>query len=438
NFKRSPVAIYSLGFSELTIDTCRFEGFEYTVCFGEGSKGTIQNCLVMDSGHQGITLYAGADVKVLGNVVTGSGYHGVRSTGGTLNMKDNLIINNKNRGVYLGNRSALGTIENNVIIGNGTGISGFAQSNVTIQRNVIADTGFAGIDMRDSCRLSIRDNIIKGNDRGLALFKESGTNTNKTYRNTFWQNKTETENISPSEDSITSDPLFNDAANGDFSLKPGPVLQAKQGLENPETFIKLWKKWKNRADKNEPFAETNANKKQDGLEFRIAPDSVEPSRNTSLLTPEQELKYKEDLRQNGPEAGWKRNDEYIWLLLRDELPSTFPITQEYRGRRYLLVCNRKPFIMLLDGSWDIKQIREVSDNMSMPAISLEFDQKVGEQFYQLTSSNIKRSLAIIFDGVVIAAPTIESATRSKVMITGSFTEDEIQTMIKALKDDISS
>jgi parallel beta-helix repeat protein len=45
---------------------------------------------------------------------------------GTLNMTDNLIINNANRGVYLGNKSARGTIANNVIIDNGTGIGGIA------------------------------------------------------------------------------------------------------------------------------------------------------------------------------------------------------------------------------------------------------------------------------------------------------------------------
>jgi hypothetical protein len=41
-------------------------------------------------------------------------------------MTDNLIINNANRGVYLGNKSARGTIANNVIIDNGTGIGGIA------------------------------------------------------------------------------------------------------------------------------------------------------------------------------------------------------------------------------------------------------------------------------------------------------------------------
>jgi beta-lactamase regulating signal transducer with metallopeptidase domain len=256
NFRRCPVAINSMGFSELKIDTCRFEGFEYTVCFGQGTKGTIQNSMIMDSGHQGIMLYAGATAEVIGNVVTGSRYHAVRSTGGTLNMTDNLIINNANRGVYLGNKSARGIISNNVIIGNGTGISGFARTNVKVENNVIADSSYAGIGMRDSCSLSIRNNIFKGNERGWILFKEGSRNSNTVYKNTFWRNKVDAENMDKTADSIAVDPGFVDADNGDFSLKPGLALQQKQGLKNPEIFKKLWKVWKNRRDKNIPFTKS--------------------------------------------------------------------------------------------------------------------------------------------------------------------------------------
>jgi hypothetical protein len=168
-------------------------------------------------------------------------------------MTDNLIINNANRGVYLGNKSARGTIANNVIIGNGTGVDGFARSDVEVENNVIADSSYAGIGMRDSCSLSIRNNIFRGNERGMILFKEAGGNGNTVYRNTFWLNKADVENLDKTFDSIIADPGFTDAESGDFSLKPGPALQQKQGLTNPEIFKMLWKRWQNRADKNEPF-----------------------------------------------------------------------------------------------------------------------------------------------------------------------------------------
>ena len=83
----------------------------------------ISDCLILNPGHCGITVYSGSTIDVARNIITGSRYHGVRSTGGTLNMHDNLIIRNKNRGIYLGNKSASGHVSNNVILGNGTGIS---------------------------------------------------------------------------------------------------------------------------------------------------------------------------------------------------------------------------------------------------------------------------------------------------------------------------
>jgi nitrous oxidase accessory protein NosD len=252
NFKRSPVAINAIGFSNLTINTCRFEGFEYTVCYGEGTEGTIQDSLVMGSGHQGILLYSGATVKIIRNVVTGSKYHGVRSTGGTLDMRDNLIIENANRGVYLGNKSAHGTITNNIITGNRiVGISGFAQSDVKIYNNLILDSGQVGIGAQASCRFLLKDNIIKGNPSGIVVFLKEGARRGNLLirRNTFWNNETDTENCEKAPGSISEEPAFRDPANGDFSLTGGKVMEQKQGLTDPKVFKALWKRWKNLADK---------------------------------------------------------------------------------------------------------------------------------------------------------------------------------------------
>ncbi|MHC4418441.1 MAG: right-handed parallel beta-helix repeat-containing protein, partial [Planctomycetota bacterium] len=251
NFKRCPTAIRAVGFSELLIDGCRFDGFEYTVCYGEGTEGTIQDCVITASGHQGISLYEAAKVRIERNIVAGSKYHGVRSTGGTLFMKDNLIINNDNRGVYLGNKSARGIISNNVIMGNECGISGFAESNVTIKNNVITDSSYAGIQMANSSTLAIGRNIICNSERGLILSGEGDKNDNSVLKNTFWKNKIDAENFARPADSILAEPAFRDPGNGDFSLTGGKPLEQKQGLTNPES---LWEIWQRHADKNGPLS----------------------------------------------------------------------------------------------------------------------------------------------------------------------------------------
>jgi hypothetical protein len=172
--------------------------------------------------------------------VAGSLFHGVRNTGGKMDLRDNLIIDNKNRGVYLGNKSASGQIVNNVIIRNGAGISGFERSELQITNNVIAESNYSGVDMRSSCSLTIRDNIICDNTQGVVEFKEGEVGANKLLANTFWQNKADVNNIEKSANCLNAEPLFNDSKSGDFSLKDGPVKKAGHGLKNPQILKILW------------------------------------------------------------------------------------------------------------------------------------------------------------------------------------------------------
>lgn len=255
--QQSPVAVQALGFTDLTISTCRFQGFEYTICFGDGTTGTLEDSLIMDCGHQGIILYTGTKGTVRGNVFTGSGYHAVRNTGGTLTLQDNLIIDNKNRGVYLGNKSSGGVIRNNLIVRNATGINGFARATYTIENNVITDSSYAGIAMQESCRLTIRKNILQGNERGIALATGGEKGENICKDNTLWKNNNDSENFTLPNESIRQDPQFSSPATGDYSLKDGASKTGRHGLSNPEVFPALWKRWQNRTSENEPFGDSS-------------------------------------------------------------------------------------------------------------------------------------------------------------------------------------
>ncbi|MHC4567913.1 MAG: right-handed parallel beta-helix repeat-containing protein, partial [Planctomycetota bacterium] len=96
--KRCPSAIDCLGFSNVRIENCRFEGFEFTIACTGGAESVITDSLILNPGHCGATVYSGSKMEVARTIVTGSGYHAIRNTGGTLLAHDNLIINNKNRG----------------------------------------------------------------------------------------------------------------------------------------------------------------------------------------------------------------------------------------------------------------------------------------------------------------------------------------------------
>jgi len=243
NTKRCPSALQCLGFSNVKLENCRFEGFEFTIAYSGGAEGSIADCLVLNPGHCGISVYSGSTLEITRTIVTGSGYHAVRSTGGVLLAHDNLIINNKNRGFYLGNKSASGRISNNVILGNGTGISAFAQTDVTIESNLILDSEYAGLGSRDSCPITVKSNVFQGNTRGIIVFEETGRSRVNLGRNTFWGNQTDGENVARPAGSVLVDPRFRAAEQGDFSPQADEVTRAGQGLTDPGVFRALWARW---------------------------------------------------------------------------------------------------------------------------------------------------------------------------------------------------
>ncbi len=59
------------------------------------------------------------------------------------------------------------------------------------------------------------------------------------------------------------------------------------------------------------------------------------------------------------------------------------------------------------------------DQNMRPVVVFKLNADGGERFYDLTSKNINKPLAIVLDGQVISAPTIQSAIRNEGTITGS-------------------
>jgi hypothetical protein len=236
------VAINALGFCAVKLEQCHIDGFDFPVQFSDGAQGILSDCVIWKPGHAGITVGPDCSVEVVRCLVAGSAYHGVRCTGGKLTATDNLVIGNKNRGFYLGNKSAQGVIRNNVILDNGTGISGFSQSEVEVVNNLIGKSDFAGLDARDTCRLHVHRNLFLDNTRALVLIKESGNNRNSVQANLHWGNKTDAENFEPTPVFVHGDPQLKDVANGDFA-PTDPNLLKGHGLQDASVMKTLWAKW---------------------------------------------------------------------------------------------------------------------------------------------------------------------------------------------------
>ncbi len=243
NFQRSPGAVFVRGFSEMVLSNCDFEGFEYVVCYGEGTKGMMTDCFIRDCGHQGVILYRGATATVQRNIITGSRYHAVRTTGGKLIMKENLIIKNRNRGVYLGNKAGNGTITDNLLIENGVGVDGISACTFLVQNNVIMKSGSAAVTARPYAALTVQQNVLVDNPWGIVVSKKDGDVSpvrSKIGVNLFWNNKNDTENCESKGD-IKVDPMFVKPDKGNFTV--GHKKLRKMGLQKPKVLYELWCKY---------------------------------------------------------------------------------------------------------------------------------------------------------------------------------------------------
>jgi len=82
-----------------------------------------------------------------------------------------------------------------------------------------------------------------------------------------------------------------------------------------------------------------------------------------------------------------------------------------------------------------KLLRNAEANFSegKMVVSFEWSPEGGDKFYDLTSKNYQRKLAIILDGVVITAPVIQAALRTTGEISGGFTPPKARELALLLK-----
>ncbi len=128
----------------------------------------------------------------------------------------------------------------------------------------------------------------------------------------------------------------------------------------------------------------------------------------------------------------KKAVEYFVLARDPELDAKKPEKEGVGARR------TRP----VDGSFLLNAL--VSEEAGRPAVSFALNQEGTELFRTLTRKNVptgdgpdemkvKRHLAIIFDGQVLSAPTINSEVGGQGQITGSFTKEEVQSMVDILR-----
>jgi preprotein translocase subunit SecD len=82
---------------------------------------------------------------------------------------------------------------------------------------------------------------------------------------------------------------------------------------------------------------------------------------------------------------------------------------------------------------DLRNARVSVDENNRPAVSFTLSNDGGRKFGKVSGENIGRQLAIILDGHVQSAPTLETRITTEGRITGSFTPEEVQNLSLILR-----
>lgn len=177
--------------------------------------------------------------------------------------------------------------------------------------------------------------------------------------------------------------------------------------------------------------ESEPNDALGALEFRVAPLQI----GSGSLTTKEIDRCRKDLAENGPSASMERDDEFVWMKIMPGVKLHGGlITEEYQAAEYLFVHNWPPSAMSSAAGWGLRSVaKNTTDAMGRPAVQFLFHREGADRFYYLTSANIGQTLAVIVEGKVVSAPNISTAVRSQAIITGDFTSEQIDDIVKTLR-----
>ncbi len=112
------------------------------------------------------------------------------------------------------------------------------------------------------------------------------------------------------------------------------------------------------------------------------------------------------------------------LDFKSALPSEvelFPMDEEKQGQASSLPLNKEP---LMTGE-DISDARPAYGESATPYVAINFNSKGASTFERVTGENIKKRMAIVLDGKIHSAPTIQDKIAGgRASITGNFTVEE--------------
>jgi SecD/SecF fusion protein len=181
------------------------------------------------------------------------------------------------------------------------------------------------------------------------------------------------------------------------------------------------------------------------LEFRIAvseraPEGVNPQQMR------EELAKRGAVPGQSPVAAWfPINDLKQWAdtpaqrAALEQDPASFFAARDMvgglsDGRVYVLLYTtpERSLTHSTGRAWSIQRASRGIDDLGRTSVTFALDSAGGQEMSRLTGPNVSRPMAIVLDGQVYTAPTLQSRIGGSGQITGSFDEDEIRYLIRVL------
>ncbi|MHC4185287.1 MAG: protein translocase subunit SecD, partial [Planctomycetota bacterium] len=183
------------------------------------------------------------------------------------------------------------------------------------------------------------------------------------------------------------------------------------------------------------------------LEFRVL-----PTRGRTELTADEIDAYVEALTEKGPK--YASDNKYTWCELEsvgewvalDEQGRPFikvrdaqegpAIVAPFGDKYYVLASSKKNETLLHSAedekAWKLEKARPTQDRMGRRAIGFKLNERAGKLFSGVTGANIGRPLCILLDEIAISAPNIQDRIRTEGIITGNFSQTEVEDMVNKL------
>jgi SecD/SecF fusion protein len=181
------------------------------------------------------------------------------------------------------------------------------------------------------------------------------------------------------------------------------------------------------------------------LEFRIA------VRAGSIDVPIDDLRTQ--LEEKGPDnisseiAGWfEINDLKQWYDTTEErelleanpqnyFASRYRLNGAVKDGRYYLLIYRLPEKIMTHSDhspWRLERAFPTVDNIGRPAVGFRLDAVGGSRMRVLTQNHLQQPMAILLDNQVYSAPNLQSAIGRSGIVQGSFSQEDINYLIRVL------